>query len=392
MLRRNLLVEKVASPEQKDGKISMSFIASTSAVDRYGDVIDQNGWSLESYKSNNIVLFNHDATELPIGKGLVEVVDGNLMIDIDFDMKDPRAAEIGRKTKDGFLNAVSVGFNPIESVKRSDLPDDHFAKGADGMFFLKSELLEVSVVTIPANSEAVAAKQLASSAEERVFRRIAKHILDIIEEEERFVVYYAKESKEEDEVIEEDEEELEEEFEEEYYDHDSEDEEDKEKSLTYRSTNFPKAGDDLEVDLDNSGYSIFPIAYAENIKLKYPTIWAKGGNILGNKQYSLLRRILKNNGKPKTDNQEKAIRLRESWAARHLKDFRLAGVVAQMKWLVIGSRGISHMKEIIDTEINKIEEEKYLKTLLGEKPNQPAAEKDEIKSLSYLIGLMKTDK
>ena len=261
MIRRNLVVEKVSSPEQKDGKISMSFIASTSAVDRYGDVIDQNGWSLESYKSNAIVLFNHDASELPIAKGSVDVVDGNLMIDIDFDMKDPRAAEIGRKTRDGYLNAVSVGFNPIESVKRSDLPEDHFAKGADGMFFLKSELLEVSVVTIPANSEAVAAKQFSNSAEERVFRRIAKHILDIIEEEERFIVYYAKEPKEEDEVIEEEEEELDEEYEEGYSD-DSEDE----------------------------------------------------------------------------------------------------------------------------------EEEKYLKTLLGEKPNQPATETDEIKSLSYLISLMQTDK
>ena len=38
------------------------------------------------------------------------------------------------------------------------------------------------------------------------------------------------------------------------------------------------------------------------------------------------------------------------------------------------------------------EEEKYLKALLGEKPNQPATETDEIKSLSYLISLMQTDK
>lgn len=120
-------------------------------------------------------------------------------------------------------------------------------------------------------------------------------------------------------------------------------------------TNFPKKGDNLKVSLRNSKYPTFPKAYAAKIKAEYPSIWGKGGNIKGNDQYSILTKIRDdNNGVPKTASQEKAIRLREAWAARHLKDFRLAGVVAQMKWLVIGSKGLGHMKSVINDAIDKL--------------------------------------
>ena len=61
------------------------------------------------------------------------------------------------------------------------------------------------------------------------------------------------------------------------------------------------------------------------------------------------------NGTPKTPTDEKAIRLREAWSARHFKDHRLAGVIAQVKWLMVGSRGISHMKQVIDEARKKKE-------------------------------------
>ena len=129
MIIKKLCVERVATyQEPEDSPLMASFIASTSAEDRYGDIISQS-WNLENYRKNPVVLFNHNAAELPVGRGSVEVVDGSLMIDIVFDKEDPRAAEIGRKVKAGFLNAVSVGFNPIEAIERSALPDGHYAKG-----------------------------------------------------------------------------------------------------------------------------------------------------------------------------------------------------------------------------------------------------------------------
>lgn len=111
-------------------------------------------------------------------------------------------------------------------------------------------------------------------------------------------------------------------------------------------TNFPKRGDDDKVSLANSQYTQFPLAYALKLREEHPDIWRKGGNILGNTQFNRLRKVKADGVKTPTD--EKAVRLREAWAARHLKDYRLAGVVAQIKWLVVGSRGISHMKQVID--------------------------------------------
>lgn len=152
MLRKNLVVKRAAGRPKKN---KISFIASTNSVDRYGDVINQEGWNIAAYERNPVVLLNHNANSLPIGKGAVSVKDGQLMIDVEFDKDDELAQRVERKARNGFLNAVSVGFNPMESIERSRLPKDHPAyTERGGNYFNKSELLEVSIVTIPANSEA----------------------------------------------------------------------------------------------------------------------------------------------------------------------------------------------------------------------------------------------
>jgi hypothetical protein len=113
-------------------------------------------------------------------------------------------------------------------------------------------------------------------------------------------------------------------------------------------TNFPNRGDDQKVSLANSEYKQFPLAEAQKLKDEWPQIWKKGGNILGNTQFARLKKVKQSGVKTPTD--EKAVRLREAWSARHYKDFRLAGVVAQIKWLTVGSRGVSHMRKVISDE------------------------------------------
>jgi len=125
----------------------VSFIASTAAEDRMGDSISQNGWALDNYKKNPVILFGHDHDK-PIGRARsVYMKDGNLAIDVEFAPEDidPFAAKIGRMVKSGFLNAVSVGFRPLDMKPRK----------SGGYEFTKSELLEVSVVSVPANQEAL---------------------------------------------------------------------------------------------------------------------------------------------------------------------------------------------------------------------------------------------
>jgi len=213
MLRKNLVVKRAAGRPKKN---KISFIASTDSVDRYGDVINQNGWNVEAYERNPVVLLNHNANSLPIGKGSVSVKDGQLVIDVEFDKDDELAQRVERKARNGFLNAVSVGFNPMEAVERSKLPKDHPAyTERGGNFFNKSELLEVSIVTIPANSEAttLSAKNITQIDRLTVRDLIAqelKHILEVEQMEDgKYRIVFA--GAEQEEEMEEEAEEVEEE-------------------------------------------------------------------------------------------------------------------------------------------------------------------------------------
>ena len=98
---------------RKKATETVSFVASTSSPDRYGDDINQRGWDLSSYKKNNVVLLNHDSSQLPIAKGNVSIKNEQLVIDVEFDDQDPRAQEVKRKAQNGFMNAVSLVFRTI---------------------------------------------------------------------------------------------------------------------------------------------------------------------------------------------------------------------------------------------------------------------------------------
>ena len=121
-------------------------------------------------------------------------------------------------------------------------------------------------------------------------------------------------------------------------------------------TNFPKAGDDKKVSLRNSEYKLFDLSFAKRIKEDHPEIWDLGGNVLGNKQFNRLAPIVERGGSIETRTEEEAVRLREAWSARHFEDKRINGVIAQVKWLTIGSRGEKYMKDLIREEIKKRED------------------------------------
>jgi HK97 family phage prohead protease len=143
----------IKATDEREKRSPVTFIASTDTPDRYGDIVGQN-WELSAYERNPIILFNHNPAAMPIGKGRAYVEDGRLMIDVEFDQNDDDAKKIESKVRGGYINAVSVGFQPLEAVLRSALPDGHKYKSKKGYYYPKSELLEVSIVTIPANNEA----------------------------------------------------------------------------------------------------------------------------------------------------------------------------------------------------------------------------------------------
>lgn len=136
-----------------------TFIASTATSDRYGDVVDQATWKLDAYRQNPVIQVDHDyRAEATVGRATsAEVMDGALVIEVQWG-KGARAQDVAQKVADGLLNAVSVGFVPGRATRRSELPDDdpYYAENPYGMAYYDNELLEVSVVAVPANAEALA--------------------------------------------------------------------------------------------------------------------------------------------------------------------------------------------------------------------------------------------
>jgi HK97 family phage prohead protease len=159
-------------------------------------------------------------------------------------------------------------------------------------------------------------------------------------------------------------------------------------------TNFPTKGEDKKISLRNSNYPQFDFNFASNVKEQTPEIWRAGGNIRGNEAFMLWGRS--------RDGQETEaittwIKERESWAARHFQDGKqfkedtepnlsnVGGVVAQMKWGVIGNLGEQEMKDVILELTKKLEgkkEEKQLnETVVKALENKVEKHNEEIKEL-----------
>ena len=152
--------EVVGKGIEADEGVINAIVGSSSVLDRLGDVIDQAGWQFQDYKKNNpVILWGHNVREdrPPIGKAIkVWLQDkgkkgSKLMFKVKFDLQDNFAKEIYRKIKDGFINAVSVGFKPLEWEELD--ADNPYG----GRRYVKQELLELSFVPVPANPEALIA-------------------------------------------------------------------------------------------------------------------------------------------------------------------------------------------------------------------------------------------
>lgn len=138
--------------ETKDG--TPLFLANEETEDRMGDVIQVKGWDLENYKANPVILFQHRHDIAPIGTAPQVFVKGNaLMNTVEFDEPDPFAAMISGKVKRNVMRAESVGFRVIEFEKRESSPGAE--QWRDGFLFTNSELLEISIVSVPAHPAAL---------------------------------------------------------------------------------------------------------------------------------------------------------------------------------------------------------------------------------------------
>ncbi|MFO1075961.1 MAG: hypothetical protein U1E17_25300 [Geminicoccaceae bacterium] len=140
-LAARVTVQKSASSR------SFRAIASTGRVDRQGDIVEPSGWRLDAYRRNPAILLSHDAAAMPVARATHVAVEGGALV-IEGRFPEPgtsqRADEAWSLLQGGLLAAVSVGFLPIRAVP---------LKTGSGMRYLEQELLEVSLVSVPANSD-----------------------------------------------------------------------------------------------------------------------------------------------------------------------------------------------------------------------------------------------
>lgn len=129
---------------------TISFVISTATPDRDKDVVMPGGVKLDNYLKNPVVLWSHDYASPPIGRALSITTDETrLMATAQFADAEtyPFADCIYRLITQGFIRATSIGFRPTKYV----------LDGTRGGFdFQECELLEFSIVAVPANAEALA--------------------------------------------------------------------------------------------------------------------------------------------------------------------------------------------------------------------------------------------
>jgi hypothetical protein len=152
VLRKAYTCEKIvtvdATARQKQ------FVISTASVDREGDTVAPEGWVLDDYQANPVVLWAHDGEQPPIGQTVRMGVDGSrkLLSVVQFAPREVYefADTIYQLVDGGYIRAASVGFLPIEFQFDSHREGSGFAPPCN---FAKQALLEWSVCPVPANPD-----------------------------------------------------------------------------------------------------------------------------------------------------------------------------------------------------------------------------------------------
>lgn len=130
-----------------DDPIDSIFIegyASTTDVDRAGDVVPRDVWEkgLANYLKNPIILSQHDHDD-PIGRMVEHKIDSK---GLWIRARISAAAEVFNLIKDGVLTAFSIGFM---------IKDAEYNAAANVFVIKELELTEISVVSVPCNQNTV---------------------------------------------------------------------------------------------------------------------------------------------------------------------------------------------------------------------------------------------
>lgn len=124
---------------------TFEMVISTDNIDRHGEIVDQKGIDFTNYMTNPVVLWGHNHNQIPVGvtdEIYTRVVGSQVQTVAKGRFAPHEFAQTLRQLYDaGMLKTSSIGFIPLEH---------------NGNVITKSELLEWSFVSIPANPYALA--------------------------------------------------------------------------------------------------------------------------------------------------------------------------------------------------------------------------------------------
>jgi len=197
MTRQRLAVEfkgLLDGRQHSDGRSIFRAVATTPALDRYGEVVLPEGAITDNFKRNPVLVGIHDYSQVTIGQVVdLSVTPDQMIFDFVF-AQDELGKTYEDRYKSGDMNAFSIGFRPVKGgavdlwMPWDDEPALTEAKfelptGKETTLdltkydqipyrvYCKWELLEISAVPIPANPEAL----LMRRAEEIVRRAVEKN-------------------------------------------------------------------------------------------------------------------------------------------------------------------------------------------------------------------------
>lgn len=168
--------DNIPRPEVDEANMTATFIISTPRKDRYGDTVVPRGCQphIENYTRNPRVFFSHHSTSIPLGSArdlngnlLVEISDAAIKSTCKFHGETPESDLIFRLVAQKELQTASIGFLPVKgALIRDDDEEDRPRKDDEGnkilyfdgwfpLKFLEWDLLEWSIVPVPANADCI---------------------------------------------------------------------------------------------------------------------------------------------------------------------------------------------------------------------------------------------
>ena len=165
--------------EVYENEMTIVHLITAETEDRHGDVVRSEGMDDKSYSKNPVVLYGHDQWSFPIGKSVWRkpyVKDGvkGVLAKTKFAPTE-EGKLVFELWKEGFLNASSIGFIPKEGAVEPIVKENNHT----GYYIRDWELLEYSIVPVPANANALRmAFEKGLGGSEKVLAPLKMHILE----------------------------------------------------------------------------------------------------------------------------------------------------------------------------------------------------------------------